>query len=348
VPILYRDVESRSTQNLADVGAHRYAADPGTEVLCIGYAIDNDTARIWTPGQPIPEEFTAAARDPTWSIVAHNDAFESAIEERLLAPRFGWPLVPIERHRCTMAMALANALPGSLEGAAAALGLPIEKDSDGYRLMLQMAKPRRPRKGENPDLIYWHDDLGRRLRLREYCCRDVEIERELYKRLSPLSADEQKLWELDAKINARGFYVDLQLAEATRKIVCEEEKAINAEIAELTGGKITSINQVAKLTALLQERGHLVTGLTKKSVNTLLAHEPEGDEKRLLELRQQGAQAAARKLDSLIAGIDADQRMRGTFRHHGASTGRWVGTRFQPQNLKKAKIARPPPATPPS
>jgi hypothetical protein len=56
-----------------------------------------------------------------------------------------------------------------------------------------------------------------------------------------------------------------------------------------------------------------------------------------LASRQQGAQAAARKLDSLIAGTDADQRMRGTLRYHGASTGRWSGSRFQPQNLKKPK-----------
>ena len=73
MPILFRDTETRSTQNLADVGAHRYAADPTTEVLCVGYAVDNGAAQIWTPGQPIPEEFIIAARDPSWLIVAHND-----------------------------------------------------------------------------------------------------------------------------------------------------------------------------------------------------------------------------------------------------------------------------------
>ena len=78
-----------------------------------------------------------------------------------------------------------------------------------------------------------------------------------------------------------------------------EQEAIDAEITELTGGKVTSINQVAKLSALLVELGHDVTDLTKKSVGALLAHKPEGDVKRLLELRQEGAQSAARKLDSL-------------------------------------------------
>jgi hypothetical protein len=62
---------------------------------------------------------------------------------------------------------------------------------------------------------------------------------------------ERRLWRLDAIINRRGFYVDLDLAKATRKIVHAEQEAIDAEITELTGGRITSINQVAKLQALL-------------------------------------------------------------------------------------------------
>jgi DNA polymerase bacteriophage-type len=332
VPILFRDIETRSTVDLSTVGAWRYAADQSTEVLCVGYAVDDGAAQIWTPGQPIPEAFTTAATDPAWLIVAHNDQFEAAIEERLLHPRHGWPLVPIERHRCTMGMARASALPGSLEGAAAALELPITKDRDGRRLMLQMAKPRRPRKGENASVVHWHDDLDRRLRLQDYCKHDVEVERQLFRRLPPLTADEQELWQLDALINRRGFHVDLDLANAAQEIARAEQAAVDAEISELTGGKVTSINQVAKLGTLLG-----AASLTKKSVAALLAQAPEGDVKRLLELRQQGAQSAARKLDSLIAGTDADQRLRGTLHFHGASTGRWSGSRFQPQNLKKAK-----------
>jgi DNA polymerase len=337
VPVLFRDIESRSTLHLADVGAWRYAADASTEVLCVGYAIDDGPVRIWTPEQPVPEEFSAAAHDPEWLIVAHNDAFETALEERLLAPRDGWPCIPIDRHRCTMAAALANALPGALDTAAAALGLPVRKDADGHRLMMQMARPRRPRKGENPDATHWHDDPERRLRLQEYCRRDVEVERELYRRLPPLSDDEQRLWTLDAVINRHGFHVDLELAEATRRLVLKEQEAIDPEIAERTDGRITSVNQVAKLLALVQERGHAITTLAKRSVAAVLAQQPAADVRRLLELRQEGAQAPARKLDSLIAGLDADQRLRGTLRFHGASTGRWSGARFQPQNLKKAQ-----------
>ena len=225
-----------------------------------------------------------------------------------------------------------------MDGVGAALGLPVGKDAEGHRLMMQMSKARKARRGEDPDAVYWHDDMERRLRLQTYCARDVEVERELYNRLPPLSADEQALWQLDAVINARGFFVDLDLAEAARKIVLAEQAAIDAEITTLTGGAITSINQVARLGTYLEARGHTVAaGLTKRSVSAMLAHQPSAEVKRLLELRQQGAQAASRKLESLIVGIDADHRLRGTLRYHGASTGRWSGARFQPQNLKKAQ-----------
>ena len=42
-------------------------------------------------------------------------------------------------------------------------------------------------------------------RLYKYCRQDVEVERELYVRLPPLSSAEQALWELSSKINERGL-----------------------------------------------------------------------------------------------------------------------------------------------
>jgi DNA polymerase len=209
MPILFRDIETRSVLNLAKVGSWRYAADPSTEVLCVGFAIDAAPAKIWTPDQPIPPEFFEAARDPRWLVAAHNDAFERAIEELVLTPRFNWPLVPIERHRCTMAAALASAFPAALESAATALDLPHQKDAEGYRVMRQMSRPRAARKGEDPSLVYWHDDPDRRERLHRYCAKDVDVERALWHRLPPLLPPEQEIWQLDAIINQRGFYADL-------------------------------------------------------------------------------------------------------------------------------------------
>src|SRR5262249_10543252 len=150
------------------------------------------------------------------------------------------------------------------------------------------------------------DDPERRRRLADYCRQDVEVERELYARLPPLSDAEQQLWVLDACINRRGFAVDVELAGAARTIVRQEQAAIDERITGLTGGRITSINQVSKLQAFLVERGHNVTGVTKRSVAALLAHQPSEEIRQLLELRREGAQAAARKLEALLAGADSD------------------------------------------
>ena len=90
-----------------------------------------------------------------------------------------------------------------------------------------------------------------------------------------------------------------------------------------------------RITAFVQERGYTITSLSKKSVSAVLAREPVDDVKRLLELRREGSRASVRKISSLLAGADDDDRLRGTLRFHGAATGRWSGSRFQPQNLKK-------------
>jgi DNA polymerase bacteriophage-type len=122
--VLHRDYETRSQCMLKSAGAYRYAADLRSEVLCCAYAVDGGAVQLWTPGDnPVPTEFIEAASNPNWIAVAHNDQFETAIEQYILAPRYGWPLIPIERHRCTMALSLAYGLPARLSAAADALAV---------------------------------------------------------------------------------------------------------------------------------------------------------------------------------------------------------------------------------
>jgi DNA polymerase len=215
--VLYRDFETRGVISLKSAGAHKYAADSLTEVICAAYAVDEEPVQIWTPSDPIPPEVIEAANNPDYRVVAHGP-FELVIEQNNLGPRFGWPQVPLSRQRCTMTLALAHSLPGSLERVAKALSLIHQKDKAGQRLMMQMAKPRRARKSEDPAGIYFFDDDPRKQRLHAYCMYDVQILRELHQRLRPLSEAEQKLWELDQQINSRGFYVDREFAEAAHRI----------------------------------------------------------------------------------------------------------------------------------
>ena len=80
--VLLRDYETRSTLKLRAVGTHRYAASPNTKVLCCAYAVDNQPVKLWRPGDDVPAEFIEAANNPNWTIIAHGDHFESAIERQ--------------------------------------------------------------------------------------------------------------------------------------------------------------------------------------------------------------------------------------------------------------------------
>ena len=339
--ILHRDYETRSRANLKACGAARYAADASTTVLCMAFAVDDGPVQIWLPGNSVPKEFVEAAADPGWIVAAHGDHFEAAIEQHVLQP-LGWPLIPLERHRCTMSMSLALGLPAKLAAVADALELENRKDAAGERLMHQMSKPRRARQGEDPADVYWFDDADRLQRLYDYCRQDVEVERELHDRLRPLSTAEQALWVLSSQINERGFHVDRQFAEAARRIAQAAAPEIDAELAELTAGAVTGINQVARLLQWLQDQGCTVQTLGRKAIEQLLEQaELPPAVQRALELRLGGAQAAVKKIDALLARAGDDDRVRGAFRYHGAATGRWAGEGFQPQNLKRPRHRRP-------
>ena len=335
MPVIFWDIETRSTLALETAGAWHYAADRTTEVLCVGFAIDDAEPEIWTPRQPIPQSFIAAATDPNWLIVAHNYGFERAIATRILEPRYDWPQIPIAQQRCSMTLALANALPGGLDAAAAALGLAIQKDAEGYKLMRKMSRPLPKRKRDAPGDIRWHDTPEARERLATYLKRDVIIERMVFNALPPMPPAEQAHWELDAIVNARGFCTDIALAVAARNLARDERRQLNAEIADLTDGEITSIDQVARIQAYVERHGHQLTSLNKRSVAAVLAHEPGEAVRCVLELRREGARASVRKLERLLAMVDADNRLRGSLRFHAAHTGRWSGRGYQPQNLKR-------------
>src|SRR5262249_36716804 len=302
VHVLHRDFETRSTLDLTEVGAWRYAAEPTTDVWCCAYAVDDGPVKLWLPGQPIPDEFHVSARDSDWIVVAHNDQFETAIETRILAPRYGWPIVPIERHRCTMAMSSASALPAKLKTVAEVLELSARKDDDGSRLMKQMA--RAGNDNAEPDKLE---------RLYAYCVQDVEVERELFHRLPPLTDAEQVLWVLDQQINQRGFYTDGPLLEASSRIAAAAGQATQDELARITGGEVTSIDQVAAMLTWLGEHGCKVTDLKKPTLSHALRRkELDPVVRRVIELRLGAAHAAAAKIDALRAWRDADGRVRGT------------------------------------
>jgi DNA polymerase len=340
---LHIDFETRSVLDLPSVGVHVYAANERSDVWCAAFAADDGAIELWLPGAECPDVIRRAISEQ-WTIHAHNANFERVIWRHILAPRYGWPEPAPEQWRCTMVMCLASALPGKLEKAAAALSLPISKDAEGARLMKEMAQPRKPPAGEDLNGIYWHDEPEKVERLCQYCKRDVEVEREIDRRLPALTDDEQKHWQLDTVINQRGFFTDGLLLDAAHHIVTEAEAASQAEFRELTG--LNSTNQTAKLIAWLGEHGCTVTDVQKGTLRHALRRKGlQPAVYRAIELRLQLAHASAGKIEALLNWRNGDGRVRGTLQFHGAATGRWTGRGPQPQNFRRdstgidAKIA---------
>jgi DNA polymerase len=336
VPILFRDYETRSTIDLRDVGAWKYSMHCSTDVWCCAFAVDDGPIKLWVPGDPTPAEFVEAAQNPAWLVSAFNDNFERLIEQHIMAPRYGWPLIPLERHRCTQAAALALALPAKLKTAALALALEQQKSSD--ETMRSMAKPRKPRKGEDPNGIYWNDTPERLEQLHAYCKQDVATERELHERTGHLSNEEQTLWQLDAIVNDRGIYLDAKLLDAAIRIGEAARAAINAELRTLTGGAVETINQ-PKLAEWLATNGCEVTDLQKTTLKCALTRKqiPEAA-RRAIGLRLDGAHAAVAKYQTMRDWLCEDGRIRGALKYHGAATGRWTSYGVQFQNFKKPLV----------
>jgi hypothetical protein len=149
MPELGPDFETRGVVDLRRVGAHKYAAHPDSDVLCVAFAKDDGAIELWVPGAPCPELIVRSVMDG-WTLCAFNANFERLIWHHILTPRYGWPEPRLEQWRCTQAAAQASALPNNLEGVAAALRLPFQKDPDGYAAMLRLSRPRKPKKDEAP------------------------------------------------------------------------------------------------------------------------------------------------------------------------------------------------------
>ena len=70
--------------------------------------------------------------------------------------------------------------------------------------------------------------------------------------------------------------------------------------------------------------------------------------RRVLELRQGGAQAAVKKIDALLAHAGDDDRIRGAFRYHGAATGRAGLVKGISRRISNVLLSRRKSSTPPS
>jgi DNA polymerase len=342
---LITDAETYSEADLKKVGSQRYARHPSTGLFCISYCIVVDGVRgeikTWAPPDPIPEEVFKIAADPTALSITSNDLFDRSIERYVANPRHGWPIIPLARRRCAMAVALSFALPAALERCAAVLKFPAQKSPAGRKVMLELCKPRKAKKGEDPTKVYWHPRTPEKLtRLYAYNRDDVAMTAEIIDRYGFLSPSEQTVWELNERINERGTYIDRQLLAPMRRLESEIAAWVRDEIRRLSEDSIHSPGQRDKILAWLRQRGLALPDLRKETVTAALEMEDLPDEAReLLDVRAKGASAAVHKLRRLDAYMGDDGRVCPSLRYHGAGPGRFTAHGPQLQNLRKPRIS---------
>lgn len=248
IRLLFLDTETRSWTDIAD-GTDLYTRD--AECLIVTYAFEDGPAKIWQPwADPIcPVELYTALLNPNVWIVAHNAAFDRLILERALH------IVTMpDRWLCTMAMASAHGLPGSLAKLGEVCGLEEDKLKlvDDGKLIDTFCIPQ---KAINRFIEPW-EMPNEWQRFCNYAIRDTESLRALFERMPAINygGDNLANWRLDQFVNERGFGFDRRLAHAATEFLADAKVTSDSIVAKESGGVVHAASQRNRLLKYLRER----------------------------------------------------------------------------------------------
>ena len=350
---LHIDFEARSELDLKKVGAYKYAAHPSTEILCMSYAFNDDPVKCVEYKKDYVE-FTRLLHNVVYGktvMTAFNAYFERCMF-RFKMQRY-MPQISIDGlyqaaelwkpqyWQCTMAKACQCGLTGSLDVVCTLLGIKEGKDKAGKRIMMKMCKPRKPRKAELADLkpgqILWHETPEDFEALFKYCNRDVEVERNVDRKLPRLPEQEQKIWEIDQRINDDGISVDMPRVNKAIHMMVEQRKKANTKIKYMTQFRVEAITQVAKIKKELERHKVYSDSLDAQHIEDLLKTDIPQIAKDILLLRKNNGKSSTAKYEA-IRNREIDGKIHGLFGYHTATTGRWGSRGVQLHNLPRGNI----------
>jgi DNA polymerase len=170
--------------------------------------------------------------------------------------------------------------------------------------------------------------------------------------MPPLTTSELRMWRLDQTINRRGVRVDVEGAKAAVKCVADYKGKMEKELAAVTGGYITTVNQHARLKEWCECMGVSLPNTAKDTLQYYLREEKlpgdvnlngklieAGPVRRALEIRVSSGQTSVTKYEAMLrAAAEDDNRVRGVFKFCGASTGRWTANLVQLHNMPRGTI----------
>lgn len=325
------DIETYSDVDLISFGVYKYSSSPHFEILLIAYSVDDEeTVCIDVAnGEEPPKEFMEMLFDDTVTKTAFNANFERTCFSNYYQHSFR-----PEAWRCTAVQAAMLALPLSLEGVGAVLGLDKQKMTEGKELIKYFCSPCKATKSNGGRTRNLPKDAPEKWRqFKTYCIRDVDVEKQIRQRLAkfPIPKREQEIYCLDQRINDRGIMVDRNLVN--HAVACDllYKETATARAYELTG--LENPNSVSQLKLWLKEKGLEVDSLAKDTVKDL-SMKAEGDVQEVLKLRLATSKTSVKKYEAIDRSVCAENRVHGLLQFYGANrTGRWAGRLVQIHNL---------------
>lgn len=325
------DIETYSDVDLISCGVYKYSSSPHFEILLIAYSVDDEeTVCIDVAnGEEPPKEFMEMLLDDTVTKTAFNANFE-----RICFSNYYQHSFRPEAWRCTAVQAAMLALPLSLEGVGAVLGLDKQKMTEGKELIKYFCSPCKATKSNGGRTRNLPKDAPEKWRqFKTYCIRDVDVEKQIRQRLAkfPIPKREQEIYCLDQRINDRGIMVDRNLVNHAVAFDLLYKETATARAYELTG--LENPNSVSQLKFWLKEKGLEVDSLAKDTVKDL-SMKAEGDVQEVLKLRLATSKTSVKKYEAIDRSVCAENRVHGLLQFYGANrTGRWAGRLVQIHNL---------------
>jgi DNA polymerase len=319
--------------SIGAVGAPVYAEHPSTDVLCMAYDLGNGP-QLWIPESPWPPTDLFEHIAAGGLVEAHNSMFEYLIWNMVCCRRYGWPALPLHQLRCSAAKARASSIPGKLAKAAEVLGVTA-KIAEGARLIQKFSVPHNPSKKDPRRRVLLSEEPQDAALLYQYCLGDIKTEAEVSAAVAPLSDTELEVWLVDQNINTRGIAVDRVALADCICIVDQAHEKYTRELWEITGGAVSSPNEVKRMGEWLHGQGVHTGTLDAEAVEAMLASEMLPPvPRRVLEIRAMLASSSVKKLYAIDRRVSCDGRLRDLFQYAGAlHTRRWSGKGPQPQNL---------------
>lgn len=338
------DIETYSDEPIEN-GVYKYVDSKNFRILLFAYAFDDEDVEIvdLESGEELPEKVMKALLDKNIVKIAFNAQFERVAINKYFGIRS-------ENWDCTMVMAWSLGITGGLGNVGRVMGLDPDKQklAIGKKLikLFCIPKPKKENKNQlamfkNTERVLPGDMPEEWEQFKGYCIRDVEVERDIRKKLGRFETieDEKRLYELDQKINDRGVLIDLDMAENAIAIDIEQTERLTRIYQEVTG--LDNPNSLVDLKRYIKDRtGREVNSITKgnmKSLQKKFKNYP--DILKALEIRQALSKTSISKYRKMIDVACKDGRARGLLQFYGASTGRWAGRLIQVQNLPQNHIS---------